>query len=402
MEGRNGPVIVIGGGASGIVAAITVKSRGVPVVICERMNRLGRKILASGNGRCNLSNDKLDSSHYNPASKRLVDSVFNKFGKNDIIRFFESHGLKIYSEEGRVFPVTNQSSTVLKILEMELARLSIPVEYDFQASKVTEIKAGFVVLSASGRKVTGGAVILACGGRSYPALGSDGNAYGIAKGFGHTIIEPVPSAVPLVVKDELCHNLQGQKIYARIKSLLGGKVASESSGDLLFTKYGLSGTAILDISREISVAINRNKSRDAAVSVDMAPSMGEAELASELSKRLRGGVPAEDLIAGILPNKFGPAMKELLRVKDAKLIAKTLKDKRFKVLGTRGWNEADFTAGGVNSSEVDADHLASLIIRGLYFAGEILDVDGKRGGYNLAWAWASGHVAGRGAATCVK
>lgn len=402
MEGRKGPVIVIGGGASGILAAITVKSRGAPVVICERMNRFGRKILASGNGRCNLSNDKLDSSHYNSASKRLVDSVFNKFGKDDIVRLFESFGLKVHSEEGRIFPVTNQSSTVLKILEIELSRLSIPIEYDFQVSKVAETKTGFVVLSASGKKVTGGAVVLACGGRSYPTFGSDGSAYDIAKSLGHTIIEPVPSAVPLVVKDELCHSLQGQKICVRIKSLIGGKAASESSGDLLFTKYGLSGTAILDISREISVAINRNKSRDTAVSVDMTPFMSEAELASELSKRLRAGVPAEDLIAGILPNKFGSAMKELLRVKDAKLIAKALKDKRFKVLGTRGWNEADFTAGGVNTSEVDADHLASLVVRGLYFAGEILDVDGNRGGYNLAWAWASGHAAGIGAADCVR
>ena len=402
MEGHKGPVIVIGGGASGLLAAITVKSRGVPVVICERMNRLGRKILASGNGRCNLSNDKLDSSHYNPASKRLVDAVFNKFGKDDIIRLFESLGLKVYSEDGRIFPVTNQSSTVLKILEMELGRLSIPVEYDFQVSKVTATKTGFVVLSASGRKVTGGAVILACGGKSYPSFGSDGSAYDIAKSFGHTIIEPVPSAVALVVKDELCHNLQGQKIVARIKSLIGGKAVSESSGDLLFTKYGLSGTVILDSSREISVAINRNKSPGVIVSVDMVPFMSEAELVSDLSKRLGAGVPAEDLIAGILPNKFGPALKELLRVKDAKLIAKALKDKRFKVLGTRGWNEADFTAGGVNSGEVDADHLASLVVRGLYFSGEILDVDGKRGGYNLAWAWASGHVAGIGAATCVK
>ncbi|MFH1190516.1 MAG: aminoacetone oxidase family FAD-binding enzyme [Candidatus Omnitrophota bacterium] len=401
MEGRKGPVIIIGGGASGISAAIAAKSRGAGVVVCERMDRLGRKILASGNGRCNLSNDKLESSRYNPAAKRLVDSVFSRFGSAEIRRFFEGLGLCLYSESGRVFPATNQSSTVLKVLEMELGRLSILVEYGFQASKVVETKSGFVVLSASGRKIAGGAVILACGGRSYPALGSDGSAYGIAKSLGHTVIEPAPSAVPLTVKDQLCHSLQGQKIIARVKSIIGGSTGDPTPGDLLFTKYGLSGTAILDISREISIAVNRDKARDVFVSVDMVPFMDEAELAGELAKRLRRGVPAEDLIAGILPNKFGTAMSDLLRVKEAKPIAKALKDRRFKVLGTRGWNEADFTAGGVDPAEIGAECLSSLVKRGLYFAGEILDVDGDRGGYNLAWAWASGHVAGRGAADCV-
>jgi len=402
LEGHNNQVIVIGGGASGILAAISVKRSGIPVVICERTNRLGRKILASGNGRCNLSNDKLDSSSYNPASRRLVDSVFSRFGKDDIKGLFEDMGLKVYSEEGRIFPATNQSATVLKILDMELSRLSIPVEFDFKISKVEDGKNGFTALSDSGKKVTGGAVILACGGRSYPALGSDGNAYSIAKHFGHTIIDPVPAAVPLTVKDELCHLLQGQKISARIKSLVAGKTVSESSGDLLFTKYGLSGSAILDISEEISIAINRNKSSDAALSIDMVPFMSEPELAGELSKRIRGGLSAEDLIAGILPNKFGAALKETLKAKNPKSISKNLKERRFKILGTRGWNEADFTAGGVAVEEVDEMSLGSIIKKGLYFAGEILDVNGRRGGYNLAWAWASGYIAGKGAADCVK
>jgi len=397
LEERNDPVIVIGGGASGIIAAISVKRRGIPVVICERMNRLGKKILASGNGRCNLLNDHLDSSFYNPAAKRLVDSVFSRFGKSDIRDFFESLGLRLYSEEGRIFPVTNQSATVLKILDMELGRLAIPVEFNFQVSTVAYFGNRFIVSSGSGRKITGRAVILVCGGKSYPALGSDGNAYGIARHFGHTIIEPVPVAVPLVVKDGLCHVLQGQKIFARIKSLIGGKMTGESSGDLLFTKYGLSGTAILDISRDVSVAINRNKSDDVVLSVDMVPFMSSLELADGISKRRRAGVSAEDIIAGILPDKFGPALKDTLKTGDPASISFMLKNRRFKVLGTRGWNEADFTAGGVNTGEIDEKSLESTIRKGLYFAGEVLDVDGRRGGYNLAWAWASGHIAGEGA-----
>ena len=153
MEERNGPVIVVGGGASGLLAAISAGRKGVPVVICERMDRPGRKILASGNGRCNLSNDRLDSSFYNPAARRLVDSVFSRFGKDGIIKFFDSMGLKIRSEEGRLFPATNQSSTVLKILEIELKRLSIPAEFGFDVSNITDSGSGFTVLSRSGRKI---------------------------------------------------------------------------------------------------------------------------------------------------------------------------------------------------------------------------------------------------------
>ncbi len=397
MEGRNNPVIVVGGGASGIIAAISLKRRGLPVVICERMKSLGKKILASGNGRCNLSNDRLDSSYYNPAARPLVDSVFSRFNNVSIKDLFIEMGLRVYSEDGRVFPATNQSASVLKILETELKRLSIPVEYNFQVTKAIGSKGNFTVVSKTGGKLTGSTVILTGGGKSYPSLGSDGSLYAVAKAMGHRIIEPVPAAVPLVVKDELCHKLQGQKISARIKSFVACEAAGESSGDLLFTKYGLSGTAVLDISEEVSLAINRNKLNDVMLSVDMVPFIGKDELADELSGRIKRNITGEDLIVGLLPNKFGPALKEVLDTGDSELITRSLKERVFRVSGTRGWNEADFTAGGVDLKDVDKNSLESTIIRGVYFAGEILDVTGKRGGYNLAWAWASGFIAAQGA-----
>ena len=402
MEGHKYQVIIIGGGAAGIFAAISAKRLGAGVILCERTSQPGKKILASGNGRCNLLNERLDSSFYNAPARPLVDSVLARFGKDDIRGFFERLGLKTYSEEGRIFPATNQSSSVLKILEMEVRRLSIPVELDFEALSVTDSGGGFSVTARSGKSVWARSVILACGGRSYPSFGSDGSAYRLAKHFGHTIIEPVPAAVPLVVKDPLCHNLQGQRISAKTKSLIGGKVTGEAAGDILFTKYGLSGTSVIDVSEEISIAINRHKRRDVTVSVDMVPFEGEAALAEDLAKRIRASFAAEDLLTGILPNKFGSALKLLLKTRNPALIAKTLKDWRFAVLGTKGWNEADFTAGGIDLNEVDEKSLESKLKKGLYFAGEILDVDGKRGGYNLAWAWASGHIAAEEASRCAK
>lgn len=388
---------VIGAGASGLVAAITAARLGRSVMLCDRMPRIGKKILASGNGRCNLLNEELNETFYNTASRHLVAGVFSRFGKTGIEKFFESLGLKIYSEEGRVFPATNQSASVLKVLELELKRLRIPVELDFDACRITaDPKDGFVIVSKSGSSVHAAALVIAAGGRSYPALGSDGSAYKLAQSFGHTIVEPVPAGVALIVKDPFCHILQGQKISANVKGVISQKTVCEASGEVLFTKYGLSGTAILDVSDEISISINRHARKDAVVSVDMIPFMDNSSLALELGKRRSAHFSPEDMTTGILPNKFGTALKNIFKTPDPAAAADSLKDWRFKVAGTRGWNEADFTAGGIDASEIKENTMESRLKKGLYFAGEILDVNGKRGGYNLAWAWASGYVAGSG------
>ena len=379
-------VAVIGAGASGIAAAISLSRAGKSCIICDRMPRIGKKILASGNGRCNLSNEKLNDSLYNPSAQALVKSIFARFGGEDIKNFFHSLGVTLHSEDGRLFPVTNQSASVVKALDLELRRLSVPIRLDFNAVAVTETKDGFVVTSSSGEKVSAHSVMLAGGGKSYSALGSDGSAYKLAEKFGHSLIEPVPVAVPITVKDNLCHLLQGQKITAKVGSIINGKMVSESCGDLLFTKYGLSGTAILDISEDISIAINRSTAKSVEVFIDMVPFMEETQLERELAVRAGKGIAAEDLLTGILPNKLSSALKGSS--------AKVLKYKRFRVLGTRGWNEAEFTAGGVDVNEVNAGTLESKLKKGIYFAGEILDVNGRRGGYNLAWAWASGFVSG--------
>ncbi len=386
--------LIIGGGAAGITAAISAGRKGASVVLCEKMPQLGKKILTSGNGRCNLLNEKLDSYCYNPAARDFVKPVFAAFGKSDIANFFKELGLEVYSENNRIFPVTKQSSSVLKVLEMELKKLRIEIELNFEAVDISCSEKGFTVQSKSGRTIESGNLIIACGGKTYPALGSDGSSYGFAKRFGHCIIEPVPSAVPLVAKDRICHLLQGQKISAAALSIIDGNVTNEAAGEILFTKYGLSGTAILDVSRDISVAINREKKKDVAVSIDMVPFMDREKLKSELEKRTEKGIDAEDILTGILPNKFGTALKDLFSVCDCNAIAGALKDRRFKITGTRGWNEAEFTAGGIDVSEVKKETLESKLKEGLYFAGESLDVDGKRGGYNLAWAWASGFIAG--------
>lgn len=385
---------IIGGGASGIIAAISAKRKGDDVVICERMPRIGKKILVSGNGRCNLLNEKLDESFYNQSARPLVGSVLAKFGKDSICKFFKDLGLEIYPEDGRIFPVTNQSSSVLRVLEMELHGLSVPIELNFDVGRISRSGKGFTISAKDGKSIECEKLIIAGGGKSYPALGSDGSCHELAKDLGHSIVEPVPAAVPLVVKDRLCHLLQGQKIFSVARAVIDGKPYRESSGDLLFTKYGLSGTAIIGISEEISIALHRLNKKDIHVSVDMAPFMDNHALKAEIGRRIDASWKAEDLLTGILPNKFGAALRDLLSGGNVENIIKELKSKLFKVAGTRGWNEAYLTSGGIDTKEVKEHTLESRLVKGLYFAGEILDVSGQRGGYNLAWAWASGYVAG--------
>ena len=399
-------VIVIGGGAAGMMAAITAKRRRASVLVCEKMPKLGTKLLITGAGRCNLLNETLDPSFYNSGGQVLVASVLGQFGKDAMLQFFKELGLAVYADEtGRIFPVTNQAASVLKVLEMELERLKIVVDLGCEIQSVRPVKNGFEVRARSGEAETGRKIILCAGGKSYPALGADGNGYTLAAAFGHKILEPVPSTVALVVKDPWCHALQGQKVRVSVTSGIQGKEIRTATGELLFTQYGLSGTAILDVSDEISVAVNRARAANVSVAVDFIPFMEEKELLAELSGRLERGIRREDLTEGLLPHKLSAVVlgeKEISRHHKEKgadpfiqALVRTLKHKEFKVSGTRGWNEAEFTAGGVRVEDVDPVTLESKLQPGLYFAGEILDVQGRRGGYNLAWAWASGAVAGK-------
>jgi hypothetical protein len=391
---QSGLTVVVGGGAAGICAAISKARTGGPIIICEGTTQLGKKILASGNGRCNLLNDKLSEAHYNDAARGLVKSVYARFGEPQIVDFFEGLGLKMYSQDGRVFPVTNQSATVLRVLEMELERLSVRVEYGFHCVRLSFSRGTIVVCSDTGKTIECQYVVMTGGGKSYPALGSDGSMYQVAENLGHTIVEPVPSAVPLVVKNPLCHLLQGQRISAGVRSIIDGREGKWSRAELLFTRYGLSGTAILDASEAISVALNRHHQTDVSISVDMVPFMDAQELKEELRKRTEARLHSDDMLTGILPNKLCHALRGLFERGDLDTAARSLKDWRFRVQGTRGWNEAEFTSGGVDVSEVRQGTLESKLRRGVYLAGEILDVDGPRGGYNLGWAWASGLLAG--------
>jgi predicted Rossmann fold flavoprotein len=337
--------VIIGGGASGIIAAINTKRRyNNNVLICERLPVLGKKILATGGGRCNLLNEDLNEIFYNSNARGFVKTIFLKFGKAAIKGFFEELGLVVYSEKGRIFPVTNQAGTVLEVLKEELKKLDIETAVNFEIADIVHAGDRFILKPRVGKEIYSESVIITAGGKAYPSLGANGSGYLLAEKLGHKIIEPIPSVVPLVVKDKICHILQGQKIFAKTKALINGNVVSEAEGDVLFTKYGLSGTSILDISKEVSIGINRHK-KEVSVAVDMVPFMDQNELNAELERRILKNKSAEKILTGILPNKFQNVIKYLCKGDNIEELAGNLKNKLFNVSGTMGWNEAEFTCG---------------------------------------------------------
>jgi hypothetical protein len=404
--GTSVDVAVVGAGAAGLAAAISAARRGASVAVLERLPTIGKKLLATGGGRCNLLNDRLSASAFTSTEPALVSSILGRFGGAEIRAFFGGLGLRLQTDDaGRVYPVTNQASSVLKVLELEISRLGIAIETRFEVDRIEVPGGHFRIRAAAGRKIEAGAVVLAGGGRSYPALGSNGSCYGLAASFGHRIVPPVPSAVPLVVKSPMCHLLQGQRLRARVEGRVGGRTVQRAEGELLFAQYGLTGTAILDVSESLSLALNRDGRTDVSVVVDLLPFMTVEELSGEFERRMAAGWAPKDLMSGLLPEKFSLVLPQLLQETGlgvdravaagaAARLAATLKAREFQVQGTRGWNEAEFTAGGVDAREVRPGTLASKLRPGLYLAGEVLDVQGGRGGFNLAWAWASGIVAG--------
>ncbi len=395
MKKKN--IVIIGGGGAGILAAISAARGGAEVLIAERMPILGKKVLASGAGRCNLLNETLNTSFYNPEAAEIVGQTFSRFGKEEILSFFRELGLWTYAEEdGRIFPLTNKALTLMELLQAELARLGVRSILNCHIQNICPSRDHFFLETGNHDSIRADRVILAAGGQSYPMLGSDGSGFKLAQDFGHRIVQPVPATVPLVSQDVWCRVLEGQKIRGRACPVLDSKESAPGwlEGDILFTKYGLSGTAILDISDPISVALNRHEVKKAAVMLDFVPFLDEVSLHREFERRIARGMTGPSIVAGLLPPKFALVLKDFLVPEKIRQLAGILKKRIFYISETRGWNEAEFTAGGVDMTEIDPATFESRKQKGLYLCGEVLDVNGRRGGYQLAFAWASGFLTG--------
>ncbi|NLK21643.1 MAG: NAD(P)/FAD-dependent oxidoreductase [Epulopiscium sp.] len=404
-------IIVIGGGASGLVAAIMARRNGSEVVILERMDRVGKKILASGNGRCNLTNSDMNLNRFHTSCPKFVAEVLNHFDVHHTLQFFEKIGISYTIQDGgKIYPMSLQASSVLDVLRYEIERLGVEEICEAEVIEIKKNNQGFILFLKDGRKIFGDKVIIATGGKSAPNLGSNGSGYDLAISLGHRIIHPFPALVQLTLDAWFLKRLKGVKFEGRVSVIKNSDTIQMENGEILFTEYGISGPPILQLSRKVGELLMHGKVNP-YLSIDSYPDLSEAELNTMIYARFSRcpEKPIEFSFVGMINKRLIPVILKEAKIEDTKRscskmssteiksIINTLKDWKIPIKGTRSWMQSQVTAGGIDVADINPNTMESKLIKGLYFAGEIVDVDGDCGGFNLQWAWSSGHIAGENA-----
>lgn len=404
-------VIVAGGGAAGMMAAIASRRLGAEVMILERNPRVGKKILATGNGRCNFTNINAGTDFYHGSNPKFVHGALAQFTVDDTIRFFEELGIAHKVEDfGKVYPMSDQASSILDVLRYELSELGVTIICDAFIKEIKRADSRFKIELADGQIHQGDRVIMATGGKAMPASGSDGNGYELASRLGHSKVDPFPALVQLMLEGSFFKRIEGVKFVGTAEILHRNKTMATDRGDILFANYGVSGPPILQISRIAGELLKQGK--EAQLKITMMDMMRKDELKDLLSRRFQNGPrkPVDFSLVGLLNKRLIPVVLKEAGIDDInrpaasllnsekQRITDILTDWRFKIRGTRGWSSAQVTAGGVDTGEIDPSTMESKLVKGLFFAGEIMDIDGQCGGFNLQWAWSSGYIAGQNAA----
>ena len=389
-------IAVIGGGASGLFAAIVAKNANTEVTIYEKEKRVGRKILATGNGRCNMTNMTASAEDYHSEDISFINTAIAKFWVNDTLNLFENFGiLWKEEEEGKVYPYSDNASAVLDILRQKLDSIGVITECECCIKSVRKQSDVFIIEDTSGDKRRADRVIIATGGKAGAHLGSDGSGYKLLEGFGHRITKLSPSLVQIKTDTDTVKKLKGIKVNAKVS--IGSK---SKTGEVLFTDYGVSGPPIFWLSSYIDNA--------ETIHLDIMPEYSYQEVLELVSKRSKsfGTVPLEDFFVGMLNKRVSQALLKHIGIeplsrpastltrKEMQAISNMIKNFKLQIKGTSTWNNAQVTKGGASVMQFDSDTMESKLVKGLYACGEILDVDGDCGGYNLQWAWSSGYIAG--------
>ena len=407
-------ILVIGGGAAGLAAAITAarESPAARVTVLERMDRVGKKILATGNGRCNLTNMGASFAHFYSSDKGALKRALEGMTPASVVDFFASLGLLCQEEdEGRVYPYCKQASMVLDVLLQALERLNITVQCSCAVTGIGRNKGKFAVKTADGQTLNADAVILTCGGKAAPKLGSDGSGYGLAKAVGHSCTALYPALVAFQCDMNGLGSLKGIRAEAGLTLLAGNHLLGQEVGEVQFTEYGLSGIPAMQLSGRLS---RLRKGEKCTALVDLFPTWEHEALFRNLKTRQKTQETLENLLLGTIHKRLAyavlksaglqPLSRPAASLTPAELhrLADTLKAWPFPVTGTQGWDNAQVTGGGIPLAEIDSITMESKTQPGLYLAGEVLDVAGDCGGFNLHWAWCSGIRAGKAAAKAVK
>lgn len=397
---------IIGGGASGMAAAIEAAytNSNVEIVILEKLDRLGKKILATGNGRCNYSNMNACTDNYYGRNKGFVSYALDEFTVENTVNFFNHIGVFPKEEKaGKLYPFSEQASAVSDALRNELSRLGIETVTGFYAEEIKKNKWKFKIAAKDGRSISADRVIVAGGGCASPALGSDGSAFELLKKLGHTVTNTSPALVQLKTDPKEVKSLQGIKFTGRVSLIHKDNIISEEYGEVLFTDYGISGPPVFQLS--VKAAFKKNLK----AALDFMPEYSPKEVYDILEgrKECLGHLTMENYFGGLLNKRIGNIIAKKagigkLSFKVSSLnrqllwaMASLIKNFELEITGTKGFQNAQVTAGGVLTDEFDSRTMESRFIEGLYCCGEVFDIYGDCGGYNLQWAWSSGRLAGR-------
>lgn len=401
-------IAIVGGGAAGLVASIVASRKGSEVYIFERLDRVGKKILATGNGRCNITNVNTDITRFHGKDTEFANGALKQFDVSATIEFFEKLGVKCKVEDGgKVYPYSEQASSVLDVLRYEAERLGVVELCGYYVNQIRQKKGGFEIIIKDKESMMVDQIIIATGGKASPNLGSNGSGYDLVMPFGHKIIETFPTLVQLKLDATFLKALKGVKFEGAVTLGLGNKALQTENGEILYTDYGISGPPIFQLSRKAGEQIAEGKKP--WLTVDMFCDFQYGELIEILKKRMDNGCekPLDFSFVGLINKRLIPILLKAAGIVDIhkhckevseeelKNICHKLKMWKFEVIGTQSWTEAQVTAGGIDIKDVNPNTMESKLVKGLYFAGEILDIDGDCGGFNLQWAWSSGYIAGK-------
>lgn len=407
-------VIVVGAGPAGLLAAGRAAELGAKVLVLEKMRSEGRKLLITGKGRCNITNDAAIGEfvkHVFPNGK-FLRNAFSRFFSKDIIQLLQKYGVESTLERGgRYFPASNKSLDVLRALLAWTSELHVEIDCGQRVEKLLVENMAIKGVQVNGTECFAPKVVLATGGKSYPATGSTGDGYELARQVGHKIEKPIPALVPLETKGGVAQKLQGLNLR-NVKAVVwvDGKKAGEAFGEMIFTHFGLSGPIILTLSRIVVAALQNLQSVE--ITVDLKPALDEQKLDARLIRDLNehGKKRLDNIFRSWLPASMVPVFLEFLELdpakechqvsgKERKQIRHLMKNLRFEISHNRSFKEAIITAGGIVASEISPKSMESKLVAGLYFAGEVIDVDAETGGYNLQIAYSTGWLAGNSAAS---
>lgn len=398
---------IIGGGASGMTAALAA-AENAHVILFERQARVGRKLQATGNGRCNLTNLHANNGGYHGNQPEFVDAALDAFDVNATLDWFRGLGLFTVTESsGRVYPYSDQANSVVDVLRFALERRGVDLRTGFEVTRVRRCDKGFTV-EGNGEVIACDRIIIACGGLAGTKLGGSMAGYQLLRSMGHKMTKLRPTLVQLKSNWSGCGSLKGVRANCRAQILCDDALHAQSVGEIQFTEYGVSGPVIFEVSRDACQTRGEWICR-----LDFLPDIDENGLFQELLRRREMNLSVEDLLTGILHNRLGRVLTKAVGISSNRMVSDLSENdldrvcravKAFEITLTEplGMDSAQVTAGGILTSEFDPQTMESRLVPGLYACGEVLDIDGDCGGYNLQWAWSSGYCAGRNAGKEMK